>query len=46
MTNEKILDIAERWLEYSDFGNWFGDEDHLIEFAEEVMQEFKKEICE
>lgn len=40
MTNEQILDTADKYLEYSDFGNYHGNEDAIIEFAAEIMRLF------
>jgi hypothetical protein len=33
LTNEEVLDLAEKYLEYSDFGNWHGNNDAVTEFA-------------
>jgi len=33
LTNEEVTEILDDRLDYSDFGNWYGSEDDLIEFA-------------
>jgi hypothetical protein len=38
LTNEEVVDILDERLEYSDFGNWHGNEDDLIEFAYYVVK--------
>jgi len=38
LTNKEVVDILDERLEYSDFGNWHGDEDDLIEFAYYVVK--------
>jgi len=38
LTNEEVVDILDERLDYSDFGNWHGKEDDLIEFAYYVVK--------
>ena len=38
LTNEEVLEILDDRLDYSDFGDWSGDEDDLIEFAYYVVK--------
>ena len=38
LTNKEVVDILDDRLEYSDFGNWHGNEDDLIEFAYYVVK--------
>jgi hypothetical protein len=38
LTNKEVVDILDERLEYSDFGNWHGNEDDLIEFAYYVVK--------
>ena len=38
LTNEEVVEILDDRLDYSDFGNWSGDEDDLIEFAYYVVK--------
>jgi len=38
LTNEEVVDIIDERLDYSDFGNWYGDEDALIEFAYHIVK--------
>lgn len=33
LTNEEVVEILDERLDCSDFGNWYGSEDDLIEFA-------------
>ncbi len=33
LTNEEVVEILDDRLDYSDFGDWSGDQDDLIEFA-------------
>ncbi len=33
LTNKEVVEILDDRLDYSDFGNWYGSEDDLIEFA-------------
>lgn len=42
LTNEEVLDIAEAMLEYSDFGNWYGKDDAIVEFAYKLIQAEKE----
>lgn len=42
LTNEEVLDIAESMLEYSDFGNWYGKDDAIVEFAYKLIQAEKE----
>ena len=44
LTVQEILDIADSKLEYSDFGNWHGSDDAIVEFVCEcIKQEQEKE---
>ena len=44
LTVQEILDIADSKLEYSDFGNWHGNDDAIVEFVCEcIKQEQEKE---
>ena len=38
LTNEEVLDIAESMLDYSDFGNWYGKDDAIVEFAYKLIK--------
>lgn len=38
LTNDEVLDIAEAMLDYSDFGNWYGKDDSIVEFAYKLIQ--------
>ena len=38
LTNEEVVEILDDRLDYSDFGDWSGDEDDLIEFAYYVVK--------
>ena len=42
LTNEEVLDIAEAMLDYSDFGNWYGKDDVIVEFAYKLIQAEKE----
>ena len=42
LTNEEVLDIAESMLDYSDFGNWYGKDDAIVEFAYKLIQAEKE----
>ncbi len=38
LTNEEVVEILDERLDYSDFGNYSGSEDDLIEFAYYVVK--------
>ena len=38
LTNEEVVEILDDRLDYSDWGNWYGDQDDLIEFAYYVVK--------
>jgi hypothetical protein len=38
LTNKEVVEILDERLDYSDFGNWYGDEDALIEFAYHIVK--------
>ena len=38
LSNEEVVEILDDRLDYSDFGDWSGDEDDLIEFAYYVVK--------
>jgi hypothetical protein len=38
LTNEEVVEILDERLDYSDWGNWCGDEDALIEFAYHIVK--------
>ena len=38
LTNKEVVDILDERLDYSDFGNYSGNEDDLIEFAYYVVK--------
>ena len=38
LTNKEVVEILDDRLDYSDFGNWYGNEDDLIEFAYYVVK--------
>ena len=38
LTNEEVVEILDDRLDYSDWGNWYGDEDALIEFAYYIVK--------
>ena len=38
LTNKEVVDILDDRLDYSDFGNYSGNEDDLIEFAYYVVK--------
>ena len=42
LTVQEILDIADSKLEYSDFGNWYGDDDEIVEFVCEIIKREKE----
>ena len=42
LTVDEILDIADSKLEYSDFGNWYGKDDDIVEFVCEVLRREKE----
>jgi hypothetical protein len=43
MTTEEILEVADQYLEYSDFGNFYGSEDSIVEFAAAIMRKAEME---
>lgn len=44
LTVKEILEIADSKLGYSDMGNWYGDDDEIVEFVCEIIkQEREKE---
>ena len=42
LTVQEILDIADTKLEYSDFGNWYGNDDAIVEFVCEIIKQEKE----
>jgi hypothetical protein len=38
LTNKEVVDILDERLDYSDFGNYSGNEDDLIEFAYHIVK--------
>ena len=38
LTNKEVVDILDERLDYSDFGNYSGSEDDLIEFAYHIVK--------
>jgi hypothetical protein len=38
LTNEEVVEILDDRLDYSDWGNWYGEVDALIEFAYYVVK--------
>ena len=38
LTNKEVVDILDERLDYSDFGNYSGNEDDLVEFAYYVVK--------
>lgn len=42
LTVQEILDIADSKLEYSDFGNWHGSDDDIVEFVCEIIKREKE----
>lgn len=38
MTNDEILNLADEYLGYSDFGNFYGKEDEILEFVNALME--------
>jgi hypothetical protein len=38
LTNEEVVGILDERLDYSDFGNYSGSEDDLIEFAYYIVK--------
>jgi hypothetical protein len=38
MTNDEIIEIADDMLGYSDFGNYYGDVDEILEFADKIIK--------
>ena len=38
MTNDEIIEIADDTLGYSDFGNYYGDVDEMLEFADKIIK--------
>jgi hypothetical protein len=43
MTNDDILILADKHLEYSDFGRFYGSEDDILELAHSIMELHLKE---
>lgn len=44
LTVKEILEIADSKLGYSDLGNWYGNDDEIVEFVCEIIkQEQEKE---
>jgi len=41
-SNLILIDIAEAKLDLSDFGNWFGNDDDIVEFVCEVIRREKE----
>lgn len=44
LTNDEVLDLADTMLDYSDFGNYFGSADAIVEFAYALIQKEKEKI--
>ena len=42
LTNDEVLDLADSMLDYSDFGNFYGNSDAIIEFAYALIQKEKE----
>jgi len=38
LTNKEVVEILDERLDYSDFGNYSGNEDDLIEFAYHIVK--------
>lgn len=38
MSNDEILKIADDRLNFSDFGNYYGSENDILEFASEIIR--------
>jgi hypothetical protein len=38
LTNKEVVEILDERLDYSDFGNYSGNEDDLVEFAYYVVK--------
>jgi hypothetical protein len=45
MTNDDILNLADEYLGYSDFGNFYGSEDELLEFVAALLEKHRGELC-
>ena len=50
MTNDDILNLADKHLDYSDHGVFFGSEDDILEFANDLIiayfTEKEKQQCQ
>lgn len=42
LSNDEVLDLADSMLEYSDFGNFYGNSDIIVEFAYALIQKEKE----
>jgi hypothetical protein len=38
LTNEEVLDIVDERLDLSDFNNWYGKSDDMVEFAYAIVK--------
>ncbi len=38
LSNKEVLDLADQRLDYSDFGNFYGPADDIVEFAYYVIK--------
>jgi hypothetical protein len=45
MSNDEILKIADEFLGYFDFGNFYGSEDEILEFVAALLEKHRGEIC-
>lgn len=45
MSKEDILNLADEYLEYSDFGNFYGSEDNILEFVAALLEKHRGGLC-
>lgn len=38
LSNEEVLEIADQRLDYSDWGNFYGQADYIVEFAYYIIE--------
>lgn len=46
VTEEELLELMDKFLEYSDFGNWHGNDNDMARFADALIKLEKKRIIE
>ena len=45
MSKDEILNLADEFLGYSDFGNFYGTEEDLLEFVAALLEKHRGELC-